>query len=228
MASRRLPSCVESLYLEHLRKPDADLFAAAISQVYVPATLERIVLSGSRIGRRAAVYALGLLGDYASNGVLGRALNDRDRGVRLLAETALRSVWCREGQTSQRRQLAGLIRHNSLHQYRHALADADRLIGRSPELAEAWNQRAIAHFGLQQYRSAIDDCRAAVDRNPYHFDAMAGMGQCYLRLGNDLGALKSFRLALGVNPELEGVRANVRMLERRLKRQSESEGGASA
>jgi len=34
---------------------------------------------------------------FHSNAVLGHALVDIDRGVRILAETSIRAVWCRDG-----------------------------------------------------------------------------------------------------------------------------------
>jgi cytochrome c-type biogenesis protein CcmH/NrfG len=40
------------------------------------------------------------------------------------------------------------------------------------------------------------------------------MGQCYLQLGDFDSALQSFRRALRLNPNLEGVRASVAYLER--------------
>jgi cytochrome c-type biogenesis protein CcmH/NrfG len=40
------------------------------------------------------------------------------------------------------------------------------------------------------------------------------MGQCYLQLGDFDAALESFRRALKLNPNLEGVRASVAYLER--------------
>jgi len=61
-----------------------------------------------------------------------------------------------------------------------------------------------------------------VQLNAFHFGALAGLGQCYLRLGNDLWALESFRRALAINGELDGVRSSIGMIERRLKKQSDS------
>jgi predicted O-methyltransferase YrrM len=42
------------------------------------------------MARRAAILALGALGDYTSNTAMGRALQDADRGVRILADNAIR------------------------------------------------------------------------------------------------------------------------------------------
>ncbi|HEX4146465.1 MAG TPA: tetratricopeptide repeat protein [Pirellulales bacterium] len=211
-----------SMYRQYLADKDSQAFAQRVIVHYLPGSLERLLMSNQREMRRAAALALGLVGDYRSNGVLGRALGDDDRTVRLLAETALRAVWCRDGRPANRKRLAAVMQFNSERQHREALASADELIARAPELAEAWNQRAIAQFGLQQYHAAIRDCQRAVQLNPFHFGALAGLGQCYLRLGNDLWALENFRRALAINGELDGVRSSIGMIERRLKKQSDS------
>src|SRR2546422_444778 len=79
----------------------------------------------------------------------------------------------------------------------------------APELAEAWNQRAIAYFNMGRFTDSIRDCRQALELNPHHFGAAIGMGQCYLQLNDRTAALESFRRALKLNPNLEGVRAHV-------------------
>lgn len=214
-----------NIYRQYLADKDSAAFARQVLVHYLPGSLERLLMAGDRQLRRAAALALGLIGDYRSNGILGRALGDSDRTVRLLAETALRAVWCRDGRPADRKRLAGVMQFNSQRRYRDAIASADELIARAPELAEAWNQRAIAQFGLQQYRMAVGDCQRAAKLNPFHFGALAGMGQCFLRLGDDLRALESLRQALAINSELEGVRSSIHMIERRIKARNDSEGG---
>ena len=54
-------------------------------------------------------------------------------------------------------------------------------------------------------------------RNPGHFGALSGLGQIYLQLQDEETALKWFRRALEVNPNMLSVEMNVRMLEERLK-----------
>jgi tetratricopeptide (TPR) repeat protein len=206
------------LYQQYLADQDTAAFVHRTSQRYTVATLARLAVAGERLVRRSAVLALGLLADYECNPVLGRALCDNDRGVRLMAETAIRSVWCRIGTAAQRQQLAALILLNRSHEFAVALRDATALIREAPWLAEVWNQRAIAQFGMGHFDPSIHDCRQALEINPYHFGAAAGMGQSYLRLGNQEAALQAFRRALGLNPELDGIRANVHYLERALKR----------
>ncbi|MBS0210377.1 MAG: tetratricopeptide repeat protein [Planctomycetes bacterium] len=208
---------LERIYHGYLVDQDATSFMRQVSAKYVPATLERLLQFGPRLTRRAAALAIGLLGDYRSNAPLGQALHDEDRGVRTLAENSLRTVWCRDGSESQRGLLEQVIRLNSAQNYRDANQRATELIDQCASFAEAWNQRAISHYGQARYVESIHDCRQAAELNPFHFGAVAGLGQCYLQLGNQLWALESFRRALELNPDLEGIRAQVNALERRLK-----------
>jgi tetratricopeptide (TPR) repeat protein len=208
------------LYQQYLADQDTAAFIHRTTQRYTVATLCRLAAIGDRLVRRSAVLALGFVADYECNAVLGRALSDADRGVRLMAETAIRSVWCRIGTQAQRQQLAGLVMLNRTHEYAVALRDATALIREAPWLAEVWNQRAIAQYGLGHYEQSIQDCRQTLEINPYHFGAAAGTGQCYLRIGDQAAALQAFRRALSLNPELDGIRANVQYLERAMKKKS--------
>jgi len=94
-----------------------------------------------------------------------------------------------------------------------ALAALDRLIARAPSFAEAYNQRAILMFRLEQFERCLADCEKVLQLNPYHFGAQAGMGQCYLHLRKHRAALKAFRVALRLNPQLESVAQAIRALE---------------
>ena len=165
---RRNP-VLDELYQQYLVDDDVAAYVHRTMQRYTVATLGRLVENGERTVRRAAVLALGHVGDYDSNAVLGRALCDSDRGVRLTAETAIRFVWCRAGSPAQRQKLARLIALNRTNDFLAVLREATALIREAPWLSEVWNQRAIAHFGLERYEPSIQDCRQALEINPYHF-----------------------------------------------------------
>ncbi len=211
-------SHLERIYHEYQANQNSAAYIRKVAECYTTGTLERLLTVGPRLARRAAALAMGFLADYESNHVLGMALCDDDRGVRLLVENAIRAVWCRQGTAPQQQQLGALIRLNASQQFETAIERASAALDEAPHLAEAWNQRAIAHYSLGHYQLSIDDCRQAVELNPYHFGAVAGMGQCYLQLGNHLWALESFRRALALNPSLEGIRANITSIEAKLKR----------
>ena len=55
-----------------------------------------------------------------------------------------------------------------------------------------------------------------IKRNPYHFGALAGYGQIYLRLEDYELALEYFRRALEVNPNMDSVKLNILLLEQLL------------
>jgi len=50
-------------------------------------------------------------------------------------------------------------------------------------------------------------------RNPYHFGALAGYAQNYFRLVYYDRALEYSRRALEINPNLDGVRRNIGLIE---------------
>lgn len=203
-------------YRRYLKNEDSAAYIKAVSQRYTSATLERLLEKGRRTTRRAAVLALGFLGDYEMNAALGEALQDRDRCVRMLAENAIRNVWTRAGSPNQRHRLTSIMRLVAADQFDEAVVEADELIQEAPWYAEAWNQRAIARFHLGRFASSIRDCHRTLELNPFHFAAAAGMGQSYLELNDLHRALESFRRALDLNPGMEGVRAQVAYLERTL------------
>ncbi len=205
-----LAACYQR-YLDH---QDTSAFVQQVSVRYTSGTLERLAEHPDRVVRRGAVLALGYLADYESNPVMGRALVDEDRTVRLLAESGIRNVWTRLGTAAQRQAVVILIRYNTAQHYQEAIRRATLLIDEAPWLPEPWNQRAVAWFALGKYAESIQDCLQALELNPYHFAAAAGMGQAQLQLHQPSEALECFRRALRLNPGLEGARVQVARLTR--------------
>ncbi|MFZ5831539.1 MAG: tetratricopeptide repeat protein [Planctomycetota bacterium] len=210
---RRVP-LLYSFYRNYLQSQDSAGFIRKVSEHYTVGTLERLTLHRRREVRRAAVLAIGFLADFSSNHVMGRALLDDDRTVRMLAENGIRSLWARAGSEEERQTLGIITRLNAAQHYPEAIRRAEALIEQAPWFAEAWNQRAVAHFHRGRFAEAIRDCHEALEINPYHFPAAAMMGQAYLELGNQVSALESLRRALRLNPDLESVRAHVVRLAR--------------
>lgn len=204
------------LYRRYLASEDSAAFIKAVSERYTVATLERLMRHEARVARRAAVLALSFLAGYESNAVLGRALCDSDRGVRVIADNGIRELWLRAGSEVQRQRLAAIVRLNVSGQFERAADAATELIEEAPALAEAWNQRAIAYFHVDLYDDSANDCLQTLELNPYHFAAVVGMAHCYLALDDAIAALECFRRALKLNPDMEGIRAQVAYLKRTL------------
>lgn len=209
-------SWLDRYYQKYLLQEDSASFVANVASYYTVPVLERLVDSGARTTRRAAALAIGFLGDFSSNATLGRALQDDDRGVRLLAEDGLPRLWCRDGTIDQQHLLQAAIRWNECGEFHRAASATTQVLSEAQWFAEAWNQRAIAYYQLQRYSESLRDCRQAMKHNPYHFAAAVGMGHCYLEMFDGLAALECFRWALQVNPSMESVRAQVGYLQRSL------------
>jgi tetratricopeptide (TPR) repeat protein len=203
------PPSLLILYQQYLSHQDSACFVREVSSSYANGTLQRLASHVCREVRRAAILALGFVGDYEANHTLGHALLDDDRTVRTLAENGIRTIWARAGSDSERQELGAVIRLNAAQLHRDAVAKATQLIERAPWFAEAWHQRAVAHVALGRLVDSIRDCHQTLEINPYHFVAATSMGQTYLQLENPVSALECFRRALRLNPGLEGVRAQV-------------------
>ncbi|GIW93637.1 MAG: trfA protein [Pirellulaceae bacterium] len=219
MARKKKTPRIVRFYRQYLMDEDAARFIAAVGSCYTPATLCRLSHARDHVTRRAAVMALGFLSGYEANDVLGPALKDPDRGVRLIAETVIREVWKRDGGEYEQQQLGQIMAWNRSRRYEAARQLASSLIEQCPWFAEAWYQRAVALYHLRRFSAAADDCRQTLERNPYHFLAAITIGHCYLELGDPLVALHCFRRALSVHPDLELVRSHVRHLQRVLESQ---------
>lgn len=212
-SDKRVP-ILSVLYERYLDEQNTADFIAQVSTHYTAGSLQRLAEADDCRVRRAAILGLGFVGDYEVNHTMGRALHDSDRTVRMLAENGIRQIWMRVGSNQDHRELEEIIRLNTARHFDEAIEKATELIARSPWFAEAWNQRAIAHFNSGNYVESIRDCHQSLEINPYHFAAASGMGQAYLQLGNPVSSLECFRRALRLNPNLEGVRAQIDRLSR--------------
>jgi len=194
-----------------------DSYRRSVQGRYSEGTLERLLESGDAEVRQAAVMALGMVGSMRVNASLARLLHDDDPEVRSLAEEALWSLWSLAAGAEQHAELQRLMGMNLKSAGAEAiLAGLDAVIQRSPDFAEAFNQRAILFFRLGQWDQAIADCTRVLKLNPYHFGAASGLAQCYLKQKKLRAALRAYRRAFRINPGLEGVEEVIQSLERKL------------
>ena len=166
--------------------------------------------------RRQAAERLGQVGVMSDTPALVQALRDTDADTRANAEQALWRIW---GHSGDRRIDAlfqtgvGQMTRGELPQ---AIATFSRIIRLKPEFAEGWNKRATLYYLAGEYKKSLADCAEVIKRNPNHFGALAGYGQIYLRLEDYERALEFFRRALAVNPNMDGVKLNILLLEQLL------------
>jgi len=165
--------------------------------------------------RAEAVIALARTGHMADVPALLARLRDGEPVVRELAEQAIWAVWSRSDDPEVDRLFARGVAEMESRNFAASIATFTRIIELKPDFAEGWNKRATAYFLAGDYRRSLADCEEVMKRNPYHFGALAGYGQIYLRLEQYEKSLQYFRRALAVNPNLEGVRNLIEALEAR-------------
>lgn len=192
------------------RRAAVHVFCKQVQERYLEGTLLRLLESDDPQVRRAAVYALGLLGSPEVNDALAERLRDEDEAVARMAAESLWTLWFRGDDPAHSDALYRTLRTRDREK---ALASLDALIAKAPRFAEALNQRAILHFRMERYDRAAADCEAVLRLNPKHFGAQAGLGQCLLRLRRQRAALKAFRIALRINPHLDSIAEMVKALE---------------
>lgn len=195
------------------RKEAIAAFKQRVAERYSEGTLLRLLDHGDGRSRRAALLALGLLGSTNACPVIAAHLRDDDNEVAQMSADTLWTLWFRGDSPEHNDELQRLSR---IRDREKALAGLNALLQRAPEFAEAYNQRAIVHFRLKQFERSIADCEKVLELNPYHFGAQAGLGQCYLQMRKHRAALKAFRSALRLNPNMDGVAETIRALENAL------------
>jgi tetratricopeptide (TPR) repeat protein len=192
-------------------------YKRAVEARYFESTLLRLLGAEDCEVRQATVLALGLMGSINVNAVVAKCLHDEDPIVRQLAAEGLWSIWQR-GDTPENNQelqrLAQLIVAEANAD--EILAGFEALIRKAPRFAEAYNQRAIFHYHRGDYARAILDCEKALRLNPCHFGAASGMGQCFMKQKKLRAALRIYRRANRINPNLDMVRETIQSLERML------------
>jgi tetratricopeptide (TPR) repeat protein len=156
-------------------------------------------------------------GTVADAPLLHERLRDESALVRNFAEQGLWLLWTRSGDAAIDALMAKATEAMQAGRYQEAIKLLDQIVTKKPDFAEGWNRRATVYYLAGELRKSIADCDQVLQRNPGHFGALSGLGQIYLQLQDEETALKWFRRALEVNPNMLSVEMNVRMLEERLK-----------
>jgi tetratricopeptide (TPR) repeat protein len=96
----------------------------------------------------------------------------------------------------------------------------DKLIVLQPDWAEAWNKRATVRYLMDDEQGSMADIARVLVLEPRHFGALSGMGMILERGGFSDDALRAYRRALEIAPQLASLRAAVDRLTAAVKGQS--------
>jgi tetratricopeptide (TPR) repeat protein len=187
--------------------------AAAHAQDMTRTQAARLLDSGDAQERKSGVGRLGEVGTMPDVPLLLRELRDPDEEARDEAQQAIWRIWSRSGDPEVDKLYETGIQQMSAGELDDSIATFTRIIKLKPDFAEGWNKRATVYFLAGDMRKSLADCDEVMKRNPYHFGALSGYMQIYIRLEYYDRALEYGRRALEVNPNLGGVKQSVDLLE---------------
>lgn len=139
-------------------------------------------------------------------------LSDKDNPDWQAVQRQIVSAWSDSGSPSMNLLLSRAARAMEQEDYDTALLYLDDLVRLAPDFAEGWNKRATVYFLQERYGRSVADIRRVLALEPRHFGALAGLGIILDRLGDEAAALRVFRRALEIHPNLEGASTGVERL----------------
>ena len=176
----------------------------------------KALASTETTARAEAVVWLANRGSMSDAPLLHQRLRDESGLVRSYAEQGLWLLWSRSGEADIDRRMAAGVELMQAGRLEESIAAFSEVIRLRPAFAEGWNKRATARYLAGQYKESIADCDEVLKRNPAHFGALSGYGQILFQLERFEEALRWWRRALEVNPNMLGVELNIKAVERLL------------
>lgn len=174
-----------------------------------------VALTAPAPGRRAeAIVWFARNGLPADDEHLLPRLSDDDPFLRALADRAIWAVWSRSGDPAIDALMERGAGEVGSGRYDEAIATYGEVIRRRPDFAEGWNKRATARYLAGDDTKSLADCDEVMKRNRNHYGALSGYGQIWFRQQRYDKAIASWRRALEINPNLEGLAEAIEAAER--------------
>jgi hypothetical protein len=205
-----------------LMKCDAAALAHSVNVRWTTRQVCKLLKHPNLDIRRVAAVVLGMVGDEHTITCLTHALRDTDGQVNQMCEHALWSIWFRQGTPQSSAvfsQGISLLAEDELKLAIHAFRKAVEI---SPDFAEAWNQLGIAYYLNGQYKLSVKASQQAIKLIPTHFGAIAGMGHAFAQLDELTLALRCYRRAKRINPQMDGLKGAIDRLQTKIVDMSDS------
>jgi Tfp pilus assembly protein PilF len=141
--------------------------------------------------------------------LFSRLARSRDKEESQGIAGAIERVWMRSGSDTADLLMSRAVTAMQGKDLQLAETLLTQVIKIEPDWAEAWNKRATVRFEQDDLSGSMEDIAQVLAHEPRHFGALTGMGVILQRVGLDKDALKVYRQALKVYPQLEDIRTLV-------------------
>ena len=115
-------------------------------------------------------------------------------------------IWLRAGTAGGGVLLRQGVQYMGEGAHEKALVNFNALVEIEPEFAEGWNKRATLYYHMGNYNRSVADIQRTLALEERHFGALSGLGLIYDALDQKEAALKAFRAALDIHPNMDGIR----------------------
>jgi tetratricopeptide (TPR) repeat protein len=99
--------------------------------------------------------------------------------------------------------LAKAMERRRAYDFAGSLEILNKVIEKTPDWAEGWNQRAFVHFLREEFDKSLEDADRAIELEPNHFGALAGKAQILMSQGRTELGQKALRRAIKLHPFLK-------------------------
>ncbi len=131
-------------------------------------------------------------------------------------EGRVKQLWLESGSPAATLLMGRGLRDLANNAAGDAQDDFDAVLALEPELAEAYDRRAVARYLQGDYTGAIIDIQATLQREPRSFMAFQGLSRIAEARGDLKGALVAWRRALELDPKSPGGDTRLRELVRKV------------
>lgn len=127
----------------------------------------------------------------------------KTEGAARAIENRIWQNWVIGPNTEATNLLAKAMERRRAYDFAGSLEILNKVIEKTPDWAEGWNQRAFVHFLREEFDKSLEDADRAIELEPNHFGALAGKAQILMSQGRTKLGQKALRRAIKLHPFLK-------------------------
>jgi tetratricopeptide (TPR) repeat protein len=137
-----------------------------------------------------------------------------------IVEQKIWAIWTEAGDPAIDKLMDEGSTAMTLSDFETALDRFNAIVAKKPDFAEGWNKRATLYYMMGEYQKSLADIDHVLKLEPRHIGALSGLGMVNLQLDRNEAAADAFQCVLDIDPQNDGAKANLAIIDDMLKRKS--------